>query len=176
MKKTTILLIALAGLANAQAQGTIQLFANLSGANEVPPNNTPLFSTGTFTLNGTTLSYLVGGPLSFQNGGQPTDVTINGPANAGSLAPILFDLGVPSIFPIQPPPGAGFSLQGIINNLTTGQVNDLTAGLWYVNITTVNFPAGEVRGQIVPVPEPSALALLGVGAGLFALRFRKRRG
>jgi hypothetical protein len=44
-----------------------------------------------------------------------------------------------------------------------------------VNITSAANPDGQLRGQILPVPEPSAFALLVSGAAL-ALWFRRRSG
>ncbi|MDU0354687.1 CHRD domain-containing protein [Paraglaciecola aquimarina] len=43
--------------------------------------------------------------------------------------------------------------------LTDEQATDLLAGLWYINIHTDAFPAGEIRGQ-VSVPAPSGTFLL----------------
>lgn len=44
--------------------------------------------------------------------------------------------------------------------ITSEQIADLEAGLWYVNIHTMNNPAGELRGQIIaqqpPVPTQQA--------------------
>ena len=59
--------------------------------------------------------------------------------------------------------------------LNPTQGNDLLAGNWYANIHTQNFAGGEIRGQVnvAPIPEPSSLALLGLG-GLLAMR--RRRG
>lgn len=50
----------------------------------------------------------------------------------------------------------------------------LDAGRAYFNIHTTAFPAGEIRGFLVAVPEPATLPLLGLGVlSLLALR-RKR--
>jgi hypothetical protein len=63
--------------------------------------------------------------------------------------------------------------------LTAPLVADLVAGLDYVNIHSVNFPAGEIRGQLLaapnPVPEPSTYASAGALL-LGLLAFRRWRG
>lgn len=56
--------------------------------------------------------------------------------------------------------------------LSDTQEASLFAGLTYVNIHTANFGAGEVRGQLEPVPEPATLIVLGAGA--LALLRRRR--
>ena len=165
-------------LAGARAQGTIEFKVSLNGANEVPPNGSPGFGSGTWTLRGSSLDYVVTTSVLFQGGAQATDMTLNGPAGAGSTAPVLFDLGAPTLIPIQPPPGAYYSWNDTVNNLTSGQIGDLLAGLWYVNVFTSSgdFPGGEIHGQIIQVPEPSVLALLAVaGAVCSVARWRKGR-
>jgi hypothetical protein len=54
------------------------------------------------------------------------------------------------------------------------QLNNIRNGLAYLNFHTVQNPAGEIRGQIVP--EPSTFALLGIGllaGGAAACRRRR---
>ena len=49
---------------------------------------------------------------------------------------------------------------------TEGQEANILAGLTYVNIHSQMFPGGEIRGQIIPIPEPASAgaALLGIAA------------
>ncbi len=47
--------------------------------------------------------------------------------------------------------GAGSPIVGS-STLAPEQAEDVLAGLWYVNIHTDLFPAGEIRGQIMPTP------------------------
>jgi hypothetical protein len=67
--------------------------------------------------------------------------------------------------------------------LTPTLLNDLLTGMDYVNIHSVNFPAGEIRGQLLAapapgaIPEPSTYAFAGSALlGLLAFRrFRRSR-
>ena len=53
--------------------------------------------------------------------------------------------------------------------LTDTQETNLLSGNWYVNVHTLDFPGGEIRGQVIvnPVPIPAAAWLF--GSGLIAL-------
>ena len=51
----------------------------------------------------------------------------------------------------------------------------IAGGNAYWNIHSSSFGGGEIRGFLVPVPEPSTLALLGLGAGTLAWRLRRKR-
>ncbi len=56
-----------------------------------------------------------------------------------------------------------FSFGGGLNE--TSFITGLESGLAYVNIHDVNFPSGEIRGQLTAVtPEPGSLLLLATGA------------
>lgn len=57
--------------------------------------------------------------------------------------------------------------------LSDPQESDLLAGLWYVNVHTTSFAGGEIRGQVLLVPEPAAATLAGLGL-LFLIARRRR--
>lgn len=63
--------------------------------------------------------------------------------------------------------------QGGQTLLTT--LPDLLAGRTYINFHTTQFGAGEIRGQILQVPEPSLLLLGGIAAASLARRRVRRR-
>ena len=171
MKKTISLLAMLASLATAGAQGSLQLEAALKGSNETPPNSSLRVGTGQLTLTGNSLDIFVGLTPTFP----VTGAFIQGPAGPGSTGPVIFDLGTPlerpPIWPIDPG-GYEFVLNGV--TLSSGEISDLLGGLWYVNVTSGAFPDGEIRGQILAVPEPTTFALLALGAGTGWLWLRRR--
>lgn len=57
--------------------------------------------------------------------------------------------------------------------LSAAQGSDLSDGLWYINIHSSTFGAGEIRGQVLAVPEPTSVVLLATGCvGLLVRRKR----
>ena len=58
--------------------------------------------------------------------------------------------------------------------IIAAQETDLLNQLWYLNLHTSAFPGGEIRGQVIPIPEPSGLMLLGGGLALLAALRRRR--
>ncbi len=62
------------------------------------------------------------------------------------------------------------------NNTTfAAQLGSILAGLTYMNFHTVQFGAGEVRGQILVVPEPETYLLMLAGLGCIGAIARRRR-
>lgn len=121
---------------NETAQPTAKLYlANLNGAKETPPNNSPAVGIATLLLNAAETSAQVS--LSFSNlGSLENAALIHGFAPATQTATPLFGL-----------PTGAFTNQTI--SLTATQVQQLKAGNLYLNITTNNFGSGEIRGQFL---------------------------
>nr|WP_316641191.1 CHRD domain-containing protein [uncultured Roseateles sp.] len=63
-------------------------------------------------------------------------------------------------------------ISGAMNFLLAGAL----AGKAYLNIHTQTFPGGEIRGFLVPVPEPETYALMGLGLAVVAVAAKRRQG
>ena len=115
-----------------------------NGSQEVPPRESQATGTGTFTLdpatNKLTVNFTIQGSLTTTETG----------AHLHRGAP---GVNGPVVVPL--PVG---STKSVIVDFPADDVANLRAGLFYINVHTTQFPAGEIRGQLVgqcpgtPVP------------------------
>jgi len=186
--------LVIGALLTLAAAGQAQIFvftANLDGPSESPPNGSPGTGFTTVTMNASAITMRV--QVQFQGLlAGTTAAHIHAPTaspNTGTAAPAT-----------QLPSFAGFPL-GVTSG-SYDQTFDMTlASSWngsfvtnnggtpttafsaflgfmqqertYLNVHSSQFPAGEIRGFLHPVPEPATFAALGLGA-VALLRKRRR--
>ena len=148
--------------------------STLSGAQEAPdPVDTPATGFGTVLLDDVAMTITV--DLSFEDLTTPSNNAHIHVAPPGVPGPVVFPIAL----------GAALgqtsgTVETQVFDITDEQIAVLLNGGYYFNVHSEQFPAGEIRGQILQqvngVSEPSALLLLaGAGAALFAMRGRRRR-
>jgi hypothetical protein len=107
--------------------------ARLSGPQEVPSTSSSATGTATLLLSPDETTAKVSLSFSALTSAETT-AHIHGPASPGNNAQALFTL-----------PLGQFNNLSI--NLTPAQVQDLKAGLFYINVHSSQFTGGEIRGQ-----------------------------
>ena len=120
-------------------------------------------ATGSGTLTYDDLSNLLTWNISFSGLlGTETASHFHGPAGPGIRAGVQLGLPLGS-------PKIGSA------TLSATQETDLLNQLWYVNVHSSIALLGEIRGQLLMVPEPGAYAMMAVGLGLVGFVVRRRR-
>ena len=192
----SLVLVAALLLAMSPTHATpIRFAVNLSGANEVPPVNTPGTGTALVTLDPTAQTVqlnIVFSGLTSNTTAAHIHCCLDNPFQTGvnvgvaTLVPAFtgFPLGVTSgnysspVFDLTQSatynpafvamfPGVPQAEAAFINGVLTGRV--------YLNIHTVNNGGGEIRGFLFATPEPASLLLLGAGLIGFAWIQRRRK-
>jgi glucose/arabinose dehydrogenase len=137
----------------ANSTGSFYTFSSgMSGAQEVPDNNST--ATGSFsgTYDATTNTLTLN--LSFSGLGSPSTAAHIHVAPADSSGPVIVPLtGFPT--------GVTSGTYSNTFILSAADEASLLAGRTYINVHSVQIPAGEIRGQITPVstsPRPEIWA------------------
>jgi len=170
----------------------VTFVGNLTGANEVPPVPSSATGLATVVLDAAAQTLQINATFSGLTSntnaahihccaplGTNAGVATTVPAfpgfplgvTSGSFTSAVFDLTQPTIY--NP---AFVTLQGGLTQAEAALIAGILNGTTYLNIHTVNFPGGEIRGQLQAVPEPTTLLLLGTTmAGLGLAGWKRRR-
>jgi CHRD domain-containing protein len=116
----------------------VNLGADLSARNEVPPNTSS--GNGRADIRLDTTSGNLSWTINYSGLTAPLSAAhFHGPAAAGANAGVIVPIANA---------GASAPLTGMAT-LSPTQVADVLAGRWYVNVHTSTNPGGEIRGQVV---------------------------
>ena len=194
MKKTVKLMgviLAVLMLSAIAKADQLAFTATLTGSQEVPPSGSPGIGSALVTLD--TATNLLTVNVSFAGLVSPTiasHIHCCAPPGVNAMVAtavptfpgfplgvttgtylMTFDLTVASTYN----PAFITAHGGTVAGAQAAFIAGLTSGLTYLNIHTVQFPGGEIRGQLQEIPEPATLLLLGSGILGIGGALRKRR-
>jgi len=172
----------------------VEVSALLTGSAESPPNGSPGIGSAQVTLDLDVITLRVQASFSGLIGtttaahiNAPTTTAGVGIAGIATQLPTLpgFPIGVTSGIYDQTidltvassyNPAFITSSGGTVSQALNALIFALEDGKAYLNIETTAVASGEIRGFLVPVPEPATLGLAAVGmAAIVAVRARTRR-
>ncbi|MBC8064510.1 MAG: CHRD domain-containing protein [Chlorobia bacterium] len=198
MKIKLLLLVGMGTALGAQAVAAPLVFqAFLDGPSESPPNASP--GTGFTLVTIDPVAHTMS--VSAQFSGLTSGVTaahihvINGPGDANTLdtlGPVATTTPTFTGFPSGVTSGTYFNTfdMTLATSYRAGWITDsggttaqaetqlftgIMSGRAYFNIHTGQFPGGEIRGFLAPVPEPATMAALGLGVVALMRRRKSAR-
>ena len=138
MLRRSVILASVAVLfAGSASAATVKFNASLTAAAEVPPTKSTGSGEANVSLN--TATHEITYDVTFNGfSSAATAAHIHGPAEPGKNAGVVVPLGSKS--PTSPIHGTA--------KLTAAQEQQLTSGMYYVNVHTKNNPSGAIRGQL----------------------------
>ena len=195
MKKTISLIglvVTMLTLSAVARADQLAFTATLTGSQEVPP--TPSLGIGSALVTLDTVTNLLTVNVSFAGLGSPTiasHIHCCTPPGANAIVATAvptfpgFPLGVTTGTYLQTfdltlastyNPAFIAAHGGTVAGAQAAFIAGLTSGQTYLNIHTSQFPGGEIRGQLVAVPEPATLLLLTTGViGAVGSRWGRRK-
>ena len=191
----SVLLAVIAVSAKTSKADPLLFVASLSGAAEAPPNISPGTGFAMVTIDSVahtmrvqvTFSGLVttGTGTTASHIHSATAVPFTGTAGVATTLPTFpgFPLGVTSGTYDQTfdmtmlssyNPAFVTANGGTAASAEAALFSGITTGHAYLNIHSSTFGGGEIRGFLVPIPEPTTIVLLATGLGSLGLQVRRR--
>lgn len=148
--------------------------ALLTGMQEVPPNGSNAVGVASMSYDDVSNRFNL---AIFVTGLDPNEIVGSHIHRApfGVNGPVIYSIGT-----TYQTTQSGISFMGTdLGPLDPGNNNENEIALLnnnaYINIHTNAFPGGEIRGQLIVIPEPGTVAALAAGLGMLVLRFRRRK-